>query len=273
MTLSIDDLMQDDDPTDKIDEQVATIRRTHGKTFPLNYALSWVMANQVVQRYYGKLGLDAIPQWRDNFGWSQFSLTRATNCLMPFDNTVESMRYILFDAIAVNWKQAGENENAHCDVANSILVQHRQPSSAINESITHLNLEDQQDYDHSTCLHVPHAYSYTKLFQVVTDLICRAPEMVGKRELAIDVSYYGKVFAEPQHPLRKMGLAQPGTTRDWLEMFHVATNTRVFINVFNGDILYTEPDDTVRVLDYPGWNEMNEEQLEAYFAGMLRIGR
>jgi hypothetical protein len=178
----------------------------------------------------------------------------------------------LFDAIAVNWKNGGQESSAHSDVANAILVQNCPPAQAVNEALRHLNLSEVAPFDHSSCLHGPYGYAYTKLFQVVTDLVCRAPEMVGKRELAIDVTAYGQIRSEPQHPLRKLGLAQPGVTRDWFELFHVAANSRVYINIFNGDILYTEPDDTARSLDYPGWNELNEDQLTAYFAGMLRIG-
>jgi hypothetical protein len=272
MSLNIDDFLPGTGSVDKIREQVQTIRRTHGKVFPWNYSLTWVIANQVVQRYYGKLGLDAIPQWRDNFGWKQFNLMRASNCLMPSNASEESQRYILFDAIAVNWKKGGESDSALADVANAILVDHLPPDVAVYNAVDHLGLEEQSPYDHSSCLHGPLAYAYTKLFQVVTDLICRAPEMVGKRELTIDITPFGQVRDEPSHPLRKLGLEQPGITRDWFELFHVPANSRIYINVVNGDIMYTEPDDTARALDYPGWNELNEDQLTAYFAGMLRIG-
>jgi hypothetical protein len=54
-------------------------------------------------------------------------------------------------------------------------------------------------------------------------------------------------------------------------LFHVAANSRLYINIFTGDMVRTEPDDSVHVVDYPGWNERNEEQLAAYFAGLLHI--
>ncbi len=273
MGLNIEELLPDEEKRDKISEQVEAIKRTHGKQFPPLYALSWVLANQVVQRYYGRYGLDAIPLWRDNFGWSQFSLTRSSTCKQPPDRNEESQRYIMFDAIAVNWKKQedGGSPDAQYDLNNAIWTRHQSPNSAVSEALDHLNLDDPTPFDHSACLHGPHAYAYTKLFQVVTDLVCHAPEMVGKREISIDLDHFGQPFSESVHPLRQAGLVGPGVTREWFELFHVSANSRVFINIFTGDILYTEPDDTARVLDYPGWNERNEEQLTAYFAGMLRI--
>ncbi|HEX2912539.1 MAG TPA: hypothetical protein VH186_17145 [Chloroflexia bacterium] len=269
--MNIDELLLNDDKHDKISEQVDAIRRSHGKLYPPAYALSWVLANQVVQRYYSRMGLDALPIWRENFGWSQFNLVRASNCQQPPDKTLESQRYIFFDAIAVNWDLQGGGGDVQYDMGNEIWVRNVRPNEAVENAIRHLHLDDLPEFDHSACLHGPHSYAYTKLFGVVTDLICRAPELVGKRELSIDLDSYGHIRSKVLHPLRKAGLAQAGVTREWFELFHVAANSRVFINIFTGDILYTEPDDTARVLDYPGWNERNEEQLMAYFAGMLRI--
>lgn len=277
MGLSIDELLPDDDKHDKVTEQVNAIKKSHGRQFPPNYAISWVLANQVVQRYYGKLGLDAIPVWRENFGWSQFSITQANNCLQPANRTEESQRYIVFDGIAVNWLIQQQSEStasgreAQYDLFNAIWIRHEPANLAMQQSIAHLNLDDHEAFDHSGCLHGPHSYVYTKLFQVVTDLICHAPEMVGKRELVIDIDHFGNAYDQPVHPLRVFKLADAGITREWFELFHVPTNCRVYINIFTGDILYTDPDDTPHVLDYPGWNERNEEQLTAYFANMLRI--
>ena len=274
MALNIDELLPPEDKLDKIVEQVETIQRTHGKQYPPNYALSWVLANQVVQRYYGRAGLDAIPIWRENFGWSQFNLSRATNCQQPVNKAEESQRYIVFDAIAVNWTIQDENGGGHeaqYDLNHAIWIRHQRPTIAVEEALAHLHLDRQEPFDHSSCLHGPHAYAYTKLFQVVTDLICHAPEMVGKREITIDLDHFGNPIEEILHPLRQVGLAEPGTTREWFELFHVAANSRLYINIFTGDMVRTEPDDRVHVVDYPGWNERNEDQLAAYFAGMLHI--
>ncbi len=272
MALNIDELLPKEDTLDKIAEQVETIKRTHGTQFPSSYALSWVLANQVVQRYYGRFGLDAIPIWRDNFGWTQFNLTRASNCQQRPNHTEESQRYIVFDAIAVNWDQKQTSgREAQYDLGHAIWVRHQRPEIAFEEALNHLNLDQQEPFDHSPCLHGPLAYAYTKLFQVVTDLICQAPEMVGKREQTIDLDHFGNPLEEIVHPLRKAGLAEPGVTREWFELFHVPTNSRLYINISTGDILRTDPDDTPHTLDYPGWNERNEEQLMTYFAEMLHI--
>ena len=277
MGLSIDELLPDEEYRDKITEQVETIRRTHGRQFPPNYALSWVIANQVVQRYYGRQGLDALPIWRDNFGWSQFTISRAATCLQPPNKSDEGMRYIVFDAIAINWKsqsqstQSGVTNEAQYDVYNAIFARNMRPNVAVEEAVAHLDLEDQEPFNHAACLHIPLAYAYTKLFQVATDLICHAPEMVGRRELAIDLDTFGNFFDEAIHPLRRVGLAEPGVTREWFELFHIPTNCRLFINITNGDLVRTDPDDTPHILDYPGWNDRNEEQLTDYFAQMLGV--
>jgi len=274
MALNIDELLPPEDKLDKIAEQVETIQRTHGKQFPTSYALSWVLANQVVQRYYGRLGLDAIPLWRDNIGWWQFNLTKATTCQQVPNRNDESQRYIVFDAIAVNWTrpQDGSGSEAQYDLNHAIGIRHQRPGVAVEEALAHLHLDnDQAPFNHASCLHGPHAYAYTKLFQVVTDLICQAPETVGQRELIIDLDRFGNPLEEPLHPLRKLGLAQPGSTREWFGLINVATHTQLFINIFTGDMLCIESDDTPHILDYPGWNERNEDQLSAYFAGMLHI--
>lgn len=270
MALNIDDFIPQEDSVDKITEQVNNISRSHGQTFPRNYALSWVIANQVVQRYYGRFGIDAVPIWRDNFGWAQFNLTQATNCLQPINKTLESQRYIVFDAIAINWAKQGDGD-AQIDVYNSIEVQNRPPVLAVNEAVAHLDLDNQEPFDHSACLHGPHAYAYTKLFQVVTDLACKAPELVIKREINIDIDPEGKVREEITHPLRQLNLAQSGLTRDWFELFHIPANTYVYINVFTGDLAVVNPDGKPHALDYPGWNELNDEQVNDYFARMLNI--
>lgn len=274
MGLTIDELLPEEEKHDKITEQVEAIKRSHGKQFPPNYALTWVLANQVVQRYYGRYGLDAIPVWRDSFGWSQFNLTRATNCQQPTNKADESQRYIVFDAIVINWKTQGGvdgTNEAQYDLNNAVWIRHQPPNTAVEEALTQLNLDDQEAFDHSACLHGPHTYAYTKLFQVVTDLICHAPEMVGKREIVLDLDHFGNPYAEAVHPLCQSGLAEPGITREWFELFHIPANSRLYINIFTGDILQTAPDDSWHVLDYPGWNERNEEQLKVYFAEMLRI--
>ncbi len=273
MTLDIDELLPDEDKLDKIAEQVEAIRRTHGKQFPPNYALSWVLANQVVQRYYGRNGLDAIPIWRENFGWSQFNITQAITCQKPADKAEEGQRYIVFDAIAVNWKrqQVEANREAQYDLNNAIWVRHQRPVVAVAEALAYLELDNQAPFDHSACVHGPHAYAYTKLFQVVTDLVCRAPELVGKREVVVDIDHFGNPLEEIVHPLRQIGLVEPGTTREWFSLFHVATNTRLYINLVTGEMVRVLSDESIHTLENPGWNDRNEEQLMAYFAGLLGI--
>lgn len=271
MSLSIEDFLLENEANVKINEQIELINQSHGSTFPRNYALTWVMANQVIQRYYGRIGIDAIPVWRDNFGWSQFNLTKAANCLQPPQTTLENQRYILFDAIAVNWRKSESGGTPHYDAHNAIMVQSQLPAKAINASIDHLDLEDRTGFDHSACIHVIHRHAYCKLFQVVTDLICRAPEMVGRRELNIDLNAFGQVREEPTHHLRKIGLAQPGITYDWFELFHTPTNIHLYINIYTGDLVFTNSFEDARALDYPGWNERNEEQILHYFAQMLKV--
>lgn len=269
--MNLDNFLPEQGATDKITEQVQNINRSHGQTYPKGYALSWIMANQVVQRYYGRFGLDAIPMWRESFGWSQFNLTRAANCLQPLNKAEEGQRYIVFDAIAVNWKKQGAGDESQVDVYNNITIQHRPAAIAVEEGVAQLGLEEQEPFDHSACLHGPHAYAYTKLFQVVTDLICLAPELVAKREMNLDINAFGQVRDDNVHALRQLGLAQPGLTRDWFELFHVPANTNVYINVFTGDVAVVEGHGHAQALDYPGWNELNEEQLTDYFAQMLQI--
>ncbi len=274
MGLNIDELLPDDVNHDKVTEQVTTLRRTHGRQFPPGYALSWVIANQVIQRYYGRLGLDAIPIWRENFGWSQFSLTRATNCLQPPNKNDESLRYIVFDGIAVNWGNQGDNgagNEAQYDVYNAIFARNMRPNVAVREAVDHLGLDEQESFDHSSCLHGALSYAYKKLFQVATDLICHAPEMVGRRELNVDLDSFGNSFEEKVHPLRQTGLAEPGMTREWFELLHIPTHSRIFINTATGDLVRTDASEISHILDYPGWNERNEEQLTAYIAQMLGV--
>lgn len=271
MSLSIEDFLSENDANYKIKEQVDHVTQSHGETFPRTYAFSWVMANQVIQRYYGRVGIDAIPVWRDNFGWSQFNLTGAANCQQPAQNALETQRYILFDAIAVNWRKSEAGGTPHFDVHNAILVQHQSPAEAVSMAINHLDLDDRTGYDHSACLHGPHSFAYAKLFQVVTDLICRAPEMVGRRELNVDLNTFGQVREEPAHHLRKLGLAKPGITYDWFELFHTPTNIHLYINIYTGDLVYTNSVEDARAVEYPGWNERSEEQILLYFAQMLKV--
>lgn len=273
LTLNIEDLLPEHEAEDKINEQVQHINRSHGRTFPRSYALSWIIANQVVQRYYGRFGVDAVPVWRENFGWAQFNLTKTTNCLQPVSTTEEGQRYIVFDAIAINWKKQSAGNEAQVDVNNSINIQHRPAAVAVEEAVKHLGLDAQEPFDHSACLHGPHAYAYTKLFQVVTDLTCTAPELVVKREINIDIDAFGQIRNDEIHPLRQLNLANPGSTQDWFELYHVPSNTHVYINVFTGDLAIVDATGATRALDYPGWNELNEEQLTNYFAQMLAIPR
>lgn len=272
MTLDLDVLVLENDLSDKISLQVDTVYRTHGNVFPAGYALSWILANQVVQRHYAAQGLDAIPVWQDNLGWSQFNLTRATSCTLRPDPAAESQRYIVFDAIAVNWKLHAGGLEGQYDVVAAMQIQNQTPLMAITGAVHHLDLEDEcRAADHSACLHGPHSYTYTKLFDAVTNLICQAPELVARREITVDLDSYGQPLEEAVHPLRQVGFAEAGVTRDWFELFYVPANRRVFVNVFTGDLCYTEPDDTPRALEYPGWNELNEEQLSSYLGNILGV--
>jgi hypothetical protein len=271
LSLSIDDLLLENESDDKVNEQIELIQQSHGNVFPQNYALTWVLANQVVQRFYGRGGIDAIPVWRDNFGWSQFNLTKASNCQQPPQTALETQRYILFDAIAVNWRKSELGGTPHFDVHNAIMVQKQATTKAIKAAINHLDLTDRTGFDHSACIHVMHQHAYCKLFQVVTDLICRAPEMVGRRELNIDLNNFGQVREEPTHHLRKLGLAQPGIAYDWFELFHTPTNIHLYININTGDLVFTNSYEDARALEYPGWNERSEEQILLYFAQMLKV--
>ncbi len=270
--LNLDDIVLEYDLSEKITSQVETVFETHGKMFPVNYALSWVIANQVVQRYYGTQGLDAIPVWRENFGWTQFNLVRAQNCILWPNTVEETQRYIVFDAIAVNWQVQDGCCEGQYDVLAALEMQNQTPLMAITGAVRHLCLDKPwPDSDHSSCLHSHHAYTYTKLFEAVTDLICQSPEMVAKRELMVDLDSFGQPLPEPVHPLTKMGLVEPGAHRDWFELCYVPANRSVFVNVFTGDICYTESDGTPSALDYPGWNELNEEQLTTYLGGLLGV--
>lgn len=271
MTINIDELVLEKDLSDEVTMQVETIFETHGKTFPVNYALSWVIANQVVQRYYGSQGLDAAPIWQNDFGWTQFNLIPSDNCFMPVNPAYETQRYITFDAVAVNWRKQSGGINGQFDMVAALLNQHQSPQTAINWALSHLELDNERLGDHSTCLHIHHAYTYTKLFSAVTNLICEAPEMVAKRELVIDLDMFNQPYPEARHPLRRIGMAEPGIDRDWFELYYVPANRRVFVNVFTGDICYTESDDTERTMEYPGWNELNEEQLTIFLGAMLGV--
>lgn len=272
MTLNLDALVLENNLSDDITSQVETVFQTHGQTFPVGYALSWIIANQVVQRYYGSKGLDAIPVWRDNFGWTQFNLTRAASCTLWPNPAAESQRYIVFDAIAVNWGMQAYGGEGQYDVVTAMSVQNQTPLMAINGAVLHLDLEDGwPEADHSACLHGPHCYTYTKLFSTVTNLICQAPELVARREIIVDQDMFDQPLPEAVHPLRQLGLAEAGITRDWFELFYVPANRRVFVNVFTGDLCYTESDDTPRAVEYPGWNELNEEQLASYLGGLLGV--
>jgi len=271
VTLNIDQILLEQDLSDKIGAQVETLFETHGHVFPIRYALSWVLANQVVQHHYGSQGLDALPVWRENYGWAQFSLKRAQNCFLPPNPAEETQRYIVFDAIAVNWcKQYGGNEIQY-DLLTAIEVHNQPPQMAIGGALLHLGLDDAPLADHSACLHSHHAYTYTKLFEAVTNLICQAPEMVAKREIIVDLDSFGHALPEPVHPLRRAGLVEAGTHHDWFELFYVPANRCIFVNVFTGDLCYTEANNTPRALEYPGWNELNEEQLTTYLGGLLAI--
>ena len=265
----------DDDHIVTATRQVQTIATTHGGRYNMAYALSWVLANQVIQRYYGSQGVDAIPVWKDDFGWTTIILPQAQGCVATVDSGLESQRYILLDGIAVNWRQsgAGNQTAAQYDFGAVVNLEQKSVEDAVIEAVLLLGLDNESTAraDHRECLHGPLAYAYTKLFQVVTDLIANAPELVVKREIVIDLNEYGQPLAAPRHRLRVHNLAQPGITRDFFELVHVATNSHVFVNIYTGDMLYTEPDDTVHVLEYPGWNELNEEQLEAYLANLLMI--
>jgi hypothetical protein len=282
MGLSIDELLPEEEHNDKVSAQVAAVKKSHGRQFPPNYALSWMLANQVVQRYYRRLGLDALPIWRDNFGWSQFNLTQAANyCEQPPNRTLESQRYVMFEGIAVNWRNQGDEvdsmgsggtgKEAQFDFFNAVWIRHERPNTAMQQAIDHLNLDETDPFDHSGCLHGQHSYVYTKLFQVVTDLICNAPELVAKREIAIDLDHFGNPYDQAVHPLRVTGQAQAGVTREWFELFHIPTNSRAYINISTGEIVYTDPDDTPHVIENQNWVGRNEEQLTAYFSQMLRI--
>ncbi len=271
MAFNIDDILLENDLSDKITVQIQAVYQTHGQIYPLDYAFSWVLANQVVQRYYGPQGLDAIPVWRENFGWSQFNLVRAQSCFLPTDISNESQRYIVFDAIAVNWRKRHGGSEIQYDLLHAIDFQKQTPLMAINGGLQHLGLEEEKGGDHSACLHSPHSYTYTKLFEVVTDLICLAPEMVAKREFTVDLDDFGKPLARSVHPLRQVGLVEPGVQRDWFQIFYGPTNRSVFVNIFTGDLCYTESNDIPRTMEYPGWNELNEEQLATYLGGILGI--
>lgn len=271
MTLNIDELVLENDLLDEITTQVDTILETHGQSFPTGYALSWVIANQVVQRYYGTHGLDALPVWRENFGWTQFNLIPAQNCFVLANPADETQRYISFDAIAVNWRKKSGGHEGQYDVTAAMLLDHHSPFEAINGALAHLELDSIPNCDHSFCLHSHHAYTYTKLFDAVTNLICQAPEMVAKRELVVDLDVFNQPLPEAQHPLRRSGLAEAGVHQDWFELFYVPANRRMFVNIFTGDLCYTQSDETVQTMEYPGWNELNEEQLTTYLGSMLGV--
>lgn len=271
MTLNIDELVLENDLLDKITTQVDTILETHGQIFPTDYALSWVIANQVVQRYYGTHGLDAIPLWRDNFGWTQFNLVPAQNCFVSANPAEETQRYISFDAIAVNWRKKAGGHAGQYDVTEALLLKQQSPFAAIQGALDHLELDYGPLADHSFCLHSHHCYTYTKLFDAVTNLICQAPEMVAKRELVVDLDVFNQPLSEAVHPLRRSGLVDAGVYRDWFELFYVPANRCIFVNVFTGDLCYTQSDDTVCTMEYPGWNELNEEQLTTYLGTMLGV--
>ncbi len=241
----------------------------------LNYPLCWIVANQIVQRFFKRHGIDAQPAMQEGVGWHRFNLTGVEVCQLQKGFKEAAWGKILFGTMTV---ESGGGKKP-LDFGDQLK---EDPLLALRQIIDILDIDDPSTYgkgaatsqaernryllrklgsDHRNCLHIHKSEFYTSLYQAITEVILSLPTAQAARELWIDVTPYDPTpFPRPLHPLRRLEIAEPGITRDWFSLRN--KTVEIFWNLNDGTMVHhnqimpwedyedkTEPEDLVFLIN------------------------
>ncbi|MFX1512899.1 MAG: hypothetical protein ACFFCQ_09960 [Promethearchaeota archaeon] len=241
----------------------------------INYPLCWIIANQIVQRYFERHGIDAQPAMQEGVGWDCIKLTGLEVCQLQNGFKEAAWGKIYFRNMIL---ESGAGKRPF-EFGEQLL---NDPLLAMKQIIDSLDIDNPSVYGkeaagsqiernryvlrkiesaHKDCNHFQKGSFYTALFQAITEVILSLPTAQAARELWIDVTPYDPTpFTRPLHPLRRLEIAEPGISYEWFSLRN--KTVEIFWNVKDGTMIHhnqiitwddykdeTEPEDLIMLIN------------------------
>jgi hypothetical protein len=234
---------------------------THRRTpDPVAYALGWVVANAVVTACYRSAGIDVLPAYDFDRGWSRFLITRRVSCWLCTDDPVGDEASIVLDgpgAPVFVCPRAGRpvalREALSAD-----------PGAAVQGLLLRLAPPQLPAGEHADCWH-ERAGFYPRLYGAVTELVLQYPNVAAFREIFVDDQEIDGAF----HPLYLHGIVtSPRAVYDWCGV--ETGEYAAYVRIDGRSALYAT--------DAGGWstvgkapNEEDGEGMKRRLEGWLRL--
>jgi hypothetical protein len=174
----------------------------------LNFALGWIIANQIVQARYADTAVDALPIYHPDNGWDRFLLTRRVTGERFADETANSHGMIMLtgdDAPRITMP-SGKTRLALGKALRD------DPEKAIVDAVALFPQGPLLPLDLGMRWN-DRKVAYPMLYNVLTELILEHPGMVVAREIFVDTEPVDGAY----HPLYLHGVApEPRMVYEWV---------------------------------------------------------
>lgn len=199
--------------------------------YPLEYALAWLIASEIVASRHLDSAIDVIPIQHPGRSWDRFLITRRVSCALLAEEASNA-----FGMIDVG--PAGEGPRITDPDGRVLLalgpVLRTNPERAFTQAAALFPAVGLVEGDHARCPHhlSPH---YPTLYRVIAGLISEVPGLRVARELLVD----DQIIDGAYHPLF-VQTAEQGVNYqyDWFALQHLAGEHPVFVRINGRQSLY-----------------------------------
>ena len=148
----------------------------------LAYALSWVVANQIIQNRFPSASVDVLPIFHPEHGWDRFVITRRASSHIFGSLPADELGRIMI---------SGENAPRYSRPSQRVRLPlgarlRDDPERAVGDVLTQIPERPGGVGDLRKMRRSEQAPRYPDLYAVITDLIVDYPGLVASREVYID---------------------------------------------------------------------------------------
>lgn len=226
-----------------------TYRRTPD---PVAYALGWAVANAIVTACYRSAGIDVLPSYDCDRGWNRFLITRRASCWLCTNDPAR-------DEASIEIEGPGAPVLVCPKAGGPIALRDAlsaDPDATAQRLLGRLAPPQLPAGKHADCWH-ERAGFYPRLYEAVTDLVLRHPNVVAIREIFVDDREIDGVF----HPLYLHGIVtSPRAVYEWCSVETGAY--AAFVRIDGHSALYAT--------DSGGWSTVTKAPGEEDNDGMRR---
>jgi len=220
---------------------------------PIDHAMivaAWEAANSVVQAHYTEGGIDGFPVFSEQGQLEKFLFTRRLACVVHNSDLPDQ-----FGAIELAG-ETGPRLIKGADVGGL---------DGIETFVSNLDEFDEALAGHERCWH-RYAAQYPRIYQAVTNLVSRFPQVVVAREIYVDKEFVDGTY----HPLYLHSFVQePMMVYDWFAI--EADEQAVFLRITGEASIFRSEKGTWRFVGAV-LKERSTEEIEQQLIEWLHLG-